>query len=72
MKPLAECHGAMATAIMLSICIAIPPVLIQKHRGAPPFESRYTVKRVYTQKIEPPKPHQDRIAQERDGQARLR
>jgi hypothetical protein len=54
-KPLAECHGAMATAMLLSVCVVVPVVLIQKQRGAPPFESRINPKRIYTQKIEPPK-----------------
>jgi hypothetical protein len=50
----------MATAILLSVCVAVPVVLIQKHRGAPPFESRINPKRVHTQKIEPPKEIQER------------
>jgi hypothetical protein len=47
--------GALATAIWLAVCVATLVVLIQKHRGVSPFEFRHTVKRAYTQKIEPPK-----------------
>lgn len=63
MRPLAECHGAMATAIMLSICVAYPIAAIQKYRCALPFAC-VAVPVVETAKVRVLKPYEDRLPQQ--------
>lgn len=58
-----EGHGALSTAISLSVLTAIIVSLIQQERGALPFGPNTKPKPVRTIAIDPPKPIQDRMPQ---------
>lgn len=62
-----ENYGAFGTAVMAGLLIFTVTVCVQKERGVSPWhEPRIVPKRVFTVRVLPPKPTQDRISAQVD------